>query len=429
VKLALLLVALGQHAPQRISVDEGVKLTLKASPQLRAVGLHREAALSQADSLRGRMLPLIALSNEWDAYNAPFSLKFALPGAPASVPAPSLTVRYQYINTFAASVTQPLLGLFRTYEERASVATNADALADAAKAVEAGVREAIQTGFLRYYEAKAAEEIAFTSQKQLEEQVTLVLARVKAGTATNADKLRIDVAIANAKLNRIQAQAQEDAVRTSLLLAMALPANGAYELVEPTELQQRTVPQLSEENAIDLAAKQRPEVAQAVKAHEAASQHATASYLALLPELSVDGVYTNLFGQAFAPPNQYYFGVKASWPIWEWGATYYAARSADQNAEAAQADLDGETLTVKNEASSRWVQAQSAASAIPTAQTTIASAEEAYRVTQATVNAGVATTTDLLDAQSALTQAKLNLLRARYTLAIALVALQRALGS
>jgi outer membrane protein TolC len=209
---------------------------------------------------------------------------------------------------------------------------------------------------------------------------------------------------------------------------MGLPANGSYELLEPTELQQRVLPQLNEQGAIDLASKQRPEIAQATKTHEAAEQHARASYLALLPDVRVDGVYTNLQGQVFAPENQWYVGLKASWPVWEWGATYYGARAADKNAEAAAADLEGQTLTVQNEASSRWVQAQSAASAIDTAQTTIASAEEAYRVTQATVNAGVATTTDLLDAQSALTQAKLNLLRARYTLAIALVALQRALG-
>src|SRR5262249_34937454 len=154
---------------------------------------HRDAALAQANSLRGRMLPLIAVSEEWDRYNQPFAIQFALPGLPPTIAAPSLTVRDLITNTFAASVTQPLLGLFRTYEERASAASRADALLDAAKAVEHGVREAVQTGFLRFYEARAAEQIAVTSQKQLEEQAQLVLARVKAGTATNADKLRIDV--------------------------------------------------------------------------------------------------------------------------------------------------------------------------------------------------------------------------------------------
>ena len=61
-------------------------------------------------------------------------------------------------------------------------------------------------------------------------------------------------------------------------------------------------------------------------------------------------------------------------------------------------------------------------------ETAIASAEEAYRVTSAQVNAGTATTTDLLDAQSALTTAKLNLARAQYERTIARVQLDRAVA-
>ena len=65
---------------------------------------------------------------------------------------------------------------------------------------------------------------------------------------------------------------------------------------------------------------------------------------------------------------------------------------------------------------------------VQVAQTAIASAEEAYRVTSAQVNAGTATTTDLLDAQSALTTAKLNLARAQYERTIARVQLDRAVA-
>lgn len=62
------------------------------------------------------------------------------------------------------------------------------------------------------------------------------------------------------------------------------------------------------------------------------------------------------------------------------------------------------------------------------AQTAIASAEEAFRVTREAVDVGAATTTDLLDAESALTQARLRLTHARYAAAIARVQLDRAMG-
>ena len=49
-------------------------------------------------------------------------------------------------------------------------------------------------------------------------------------------------------------------------------------------------------------------------------------------------------------------------------------------------------------------------------------------MTNALVQAGSATTTDLLDSQSALTTARLNLTRAQYELALSHVAVTRASG-
>jgi len=77
---------------------------------------------------------------------------------------------------------------------------------------------------------------------------------------------------------------------------------------------------------------------------------------------------------------------------------------------------------------SGMAQLDAAASAISVAEQAITSAQEAYRVTDAQVQAGTATTTDLLEAQSALTQARLNYLRAQYELAISRVNLRRAMG-
>ena len=49
-------------------------------------------------------------------------------------------------------------------------------------------------------------------------------------------------------------------------------------------------------------------------------------------------------------------------------------------------------------------------------------------MTAAVVQAGSGTTTDLLDAQSALTQARLNLVRSKYQRALSRVQLRRAMG-
>jgi outer membrane protein TolC len=75
------------------------------------------------------------------------------------------------------------------------------------------------------------------------------------------------------------------------------------------------------------------------------------------------------------------------------------------------------------------VELDAAGSAVTLATEAIVSAEEAYRVTDVQVRAGTATVTDLLDAQAALTQVRLNLVRARYARAMASVLLAHATGA
>ncbi len=206
------------------------------------------------------------------------------------------------------------------------------------------------------------------------------------------------------------------------------PNDTTIEFVEPTPLldgAEVPAPRVSSELAIA----RRPEVAQATLAAEAARHQARARGYALMPEVDLEGAYMHVTGQVFAPKDSGFVGVKASWPIWEWGASANARNAAALQAEAANADVETERRRVQVEVTSRAAQLDAAASAVDVAKEAIVSAEEAYRVTQVSVRAGAATVTDLLDSQAALTGARLNATRARYQRAMAKVALDRATGA
>jgi outer membrane protein TolC len=423
VLLLLTLVAQAPGAARAIDVDTAVRLTLEHSPGLRGVRARARAAEDQSRSLRGRLLPTVVLSDEYQRYAEPFVIAF--PG----VPSPGLTARDRDTNTFVAAASQPVLGLLHLTQDKAAL----DDLAEAARAgeqtAEEAVVEGVQSGFLHYFEARAAEAVARAAIGDLEEQRQVTLARVSAGAATTADVLRVEVAAANARQQALQAQAQQQVARSSLLLAMGFSARDAeLALVEPTALEAADVPDLSEVAAQEAAASRRPEVERARLEQRAAQHQATGRLFALLPEASVEGSYVRIQGQLFAPPESWAVGLKASWPVWDWGATWYAHRAAAQNAEAAAAAREDQERQVKGEASARLAALTSARAAVEVADATISSAEEAWRVTNALSQAGSATTTDVLDAQAALTQARLNRIRARYQRALATVGLQRAVG-
>jgi outer membrane protein TolC len=172
----------------------------------------------------------------------------------------------------------------------------------------------------------------------------------------------------------------------------------------------------------------RPEILQTRLSLEAGEHQRRARQYALLPEIDLEGAYLRSYGQVILPTNSAFVGINAKWAIWEWGASYAAYRASQAQARAAAFDLENQKQQIRAEVTAGMAQLDAAASAISVAEQAITSAQEAYRVTDAQLRAGTATTTDLLEAQSALTQARLNYLRAQYELAIARVNLRRALG-
>ena len=75
--MVLCAVALTSAAPEevaRLDVGQAVERALAKDPQLAAGRERREAAADQARSVRGQLLPSIAVSEEFQYYDSPFSI-------------------------------------------------------------------------------------------------------------------------------------------------------------------------------------------------------------------------------------------------------------------------------------------------------------------------------------------------------------------
>ena len=419
--LMLALVGTANAEIRKLSIDDALNLALHHSTDMRAAQARADAASDTALSTGAHILPSGILNEEWQYYEHPFDIAFG----PIVFQA-----RDKSTNTFVAAVDQSLTGLFQTVPGYMAANAQADAAKADSRATVSMVKEGLRNGFLRYFEAKDAEGIAQASEKQLAEQISVADARLKVGTLTTNDVLRLKVAAANARQQEISAQAQSRVIRAQLLSVIGLPLDGEIDFVEPTALEAQAaatvVPDVK--SAREQAFHLRPELVSARAHQTAAKRLRLGSIAALLPEVDFDAAYVRVDGQAFAPKDSYYLGVKASWQVWTWGSTMFAAMAAGKNAEAAAAQAEGEQDHIAVDVATKLASLEAADAALTSAKASIASAEEAFRVTQALVNAGSATTTDLLNDQSALTTARLNLSRATYERAIAQVSLDRATG-
>ncbi|MGB8298214.1 MAG: TolC family protein [Polyangia bacterium] len=404
-----------------ITVDEAVAMAIAQNASLQAARARLEAGQAAASSTARRLAPAIHLSDEYQHYNDAFIVPM---GGGAVFP-----VRKQDTNLFTVAADQPLLGLLRLSADYESQQKGSEAGAAQVQSAELSLRQAVETLYLRVFEAKALEGTALASERELNDRLEVARAQLTTGVLTEADVLRVQVAAANARQQAIQAHSQELVSRAGLLALMGLPADDAgVTFVEPKSLlesgQKRPEPAAAQDQALS----GRPEILQTRLSLEAGEHQRRARLYALLPEIDLEGAYLRSYGQIVLPTNSEFVGINAKWAIWEWGASYAAYRASQAQARAAAFDLESQKQQVRAEVTSGMAQLDAAASAISVAEQTIASAEEAYRVTQAQLQAGTATTTDLLEAQSALTQSRLNYLRAQYELAISRVNLRRALG-
>jgi outer membrane protein len=120
--------------------------------------------------------------------------------------------------------------------------------------------------------------------------------------------------------------------------------------------------------------------------------------------------------------------VNVSWTFWDFGRTaadIAASRAAERAAKERLADFD---TSLEVEVRKRRLDLDSARAAVSAAEDSVRAATEARRVVGDRFDAGVATPTDVLDAQVALLQAGLDRTQALASVHLAQARLDRAIG-
>ncbi len=174
---------------------------------------------------------------------------------------------------------------------------------------------------------------------------------------------------------------------------------------------------------------------QAIARHiDAAAAARDASAAAGRPQIGVTG------GVDYARPNPRIFpraaefnsswdvGVSVSWSLWDGGRVAAAVAEAGANERAARERLLEFDTTLATDVRERRLDLASSLAAIQAADVGVRAATEAHRVVTERYRQGVATNTEVLDAQVALVVARLDLTRALANSRLADARLARALG-
>jgi outer membrane protein len=411
-----------QAQAQALSLAEAERVALHQSPELAISKKSVDVSQRRLKGARAQRLPRLSIESNVFLWNK--ELSFAL-GPPPAEPA---VVRGQVTSTTTVTLVQPLTSQIAMGElveiEQAGVLASHEEFRSAE--LEVGYRAT--DGYLIVLLAQSGQEVAAQRVAQFEAQLARARVLVEGGVLQPVDAMRLEAALSSARRDLITAESQVRLARNAFILALGVSPDTSVEVRDDLPAEPKAPP-ASVNDAVATATDKRPDLrAQNLRAAQAESG-ATASKAALLPTVAAIGTYQRSEGGGLlAEKNSAFVGLTLQWNVWDWGTTYQSYKAAELQAVQAEMAAARAVDRVRVEVSAAASDAQSAYEALAVVRVGLAAAEEAFRIQNDRFNEGVATTTDVLDAQTEVTQARLGYASARYSYFRALASLARATG-
>lgn len=268
----------------------------------------------------------------------------------------------------------------------------------------------------------------------LQQQLKTTNDRFEAGTVSSFERLRAEVAVANAKVPLITARNDYRLAIESLRLALGFTTNKEDSLRKIPEFLGTlayTPENFDLQSAFAAAQNSRPDLQRLEKLTAAREQLVTAARADYYPDLALVGGYDLRKG----PTDRFqdsrdglFVGLQSQWNIFDGRATAGRVAQARSLLEQTRLTFSEAQLSAEVEvrrAYSSWQQATELADA---SQKVVAQAEEAVRLANARYSAGTSTQLDVLQVQVELTTARTNQIQAYYNYNVAVATLRRAMG-
>ena len=333
---------------------------------------------------------------------------------------------------FAVTATQPL---FRGYE-----------LINAYRIAELGVDVAelnvkltrlnvifdTKNAYFTVLKTQKLELVARDSVKNLEAQEEVARNFYEVGMTPLNDLLQVQVRVANAKQNLIVAGNNFQIAESQFNIILRQPINSPVRLVD---MQAYTPLENDIDYYLEQADTNRLDIKVANLEIEIAQKDVQVAKKDYYPSLTLSGNYFRVGedpdvdgGEGIFDDEGWQIAATASWDIWEWGRRNSGKKEklsrlaqARYNKEAVQ---DLAHLEVKR----AYLKVIESEKNIVTVEKALVQAKENLRINEERYKEQVATSTDVLDAQTLLTITRTNYVNALYDFKIAKAALQRAIS-
>jgi outer membrane protein len=415
-------------ATLRLSLDEAIRRGLETSRRIAEAIARGEAALAVVGERHAATLPQIAAQAGYTRTNHVDAFGILSPTNQFRVIYPDVPDNYRT----RLDLQWPIYtgGRLDALERAARI--DATASADDIAAARGDLTLEITRAYWALVTATEALRVVQESVARVGAHLRDVRNQLAAGLVPPSDVFTVEAQESRQRMLAVQAQARRDVAEAELGRLAGVAAGTA--VAAAAALVAPPAPTASLEALVDVARQQRPERAALVKRASAAGERGRAAAAAARPTVGVGG------GLDYANPNPRIFpreqawrtswdaSVNVSWPLFDGGRARSEVAEAAALARATEARLADFDDVLAVEIRQRLREIDASRAAIDAASDAVRSAAEARRVLGERFAAGVATSTDVLDAQVALLQAELDRTQEIANAQLADARLARALG-
>jgi outer membrane protein len=431
---ALLLLVTSMGAAQQkltLTLEQAIQTGLESSKALRTSEFKALAADAKASETRTASLPSVKFSGAYTRLSDVPPQAVILPAnsfGPGFPPSPvNMTLSPTILDNYSlkATLQQPLFtggkisGAIDAAEESAT-ATKHDVQKDKADVIY-NIKAAYWNLYRAYEFKRFVDENVVQMRTHLKDAENLR----EQGLATSNDVMKVNVQLSDALVRQIDADNAVKLAMYSLNNTLGLPLQTDITLastIQPTDRSWAPLEQL-----VKTALDNRPEILAMGARVRAGEAGVSAAHGGWWPQFYLVGDYNYL------NPNSRYFPLKrefkdswdvslsVSFDVWNWLQTSYQSTQAQAQLSQAREGLsmtqDGVTLEVTQS----YLGIAKARERRVVSERGLSQAEENYRITNGKFTQGLVANSELLDAEVALLQAKVNLVQSlvEYELAVA----------
>jgi len=412
-----------------LTLSEAVHLGLSNNKAIQISAMKTVAADARSGELNASRLPSMKLQAGYTRLSEidPFAVKLPISPVPIQI-SPSVLNNY----SSKLMVAQPVFTGFRIEKSAQAAELAAEASRYDHTKNRSDLVYDIKNAYWNLCKAREVKRVIDENVEQMQAHVKDIENMLARGLATTNDVLKVQVQLSSTELSRIDAENAAQTAMMTLNLLIGLPVETELEVASAVDSAAREYG--SGPDLLEKVSASRADLKAAERRIQSAEASATAAKGAWYPQVYLTGSYYYARPNPRIMPTKDEFkdtwdaGVSLSFDVWNWGTTKYQAEQAEaaslQSRYAYEQLKDAVVLEVKQS----LLSLEQAKEKVAVAEKGVGQAEENHRIVKNRFKNGTATSTDLLDAETALLQAKLNLTIARVDNQLAQARMMKALG-